>query len=179
MITFYLIQQVEGKAKVKFGEMVSLDHVKSSFSVVMKPRPDGSRPLVILLLALFGLYTLSKQGEKKIWTPYVKKKFIWSDETVFNDWVSEFNSLANILASVASGLLMPLFSRVVNDFVLILVCLTSLLLNMFITLTADVLWVLYFAAVAQMFQELTGTPIRAMLTKIVSSGDTGKVNESI
>ena len=170
-------QETKDKKHVKWMQMFSLEHVKSSFSVVFKRRPDGSRHFVAMLVLLFGLHSLASNGVQSITTPYIKQHFAWSDDITLNNWLATFGSIGTVLSAIGIGLILPLLSQVLkfNDMVITQICLVSFLGGLMITLSAKVPWVLYIAAGVQMFAMLTTTAIRAALTKIVSSDDTGKV----
>ena len=144
---------------------------------MFKERPDGSRHFVAMLVLLFGLHSLATNGSQSIMTPYIKEHFVWSDETTLNNWLATFGSIGTVLSAVAIGLFLPLLSQVfkMSDIVITQICLVSFLGGLTITLTAKVPWVLYIATGVQMFGMLTTTAIRAALTKIVASDDTGKV----
>ena len=157
--------------------MCSLEQAKASFAVVFKPRPDGSRSLIILLVLLFGLYFLVGLGPMNIMTPYIKMEFPWGDEVKLNNWLATYSTVGTVLQTFAVGLLLPLFSQIFkwSDMTITLLSLVSMLGGLVITLMAKVSWVLYISALVQMFSMMTTTVLRSALTKLVSSEDTGKV----
>lgn len=157
--------------------MCSLEQAKTSFAVVFKPRPDGSRSLIILLVLLFGLYFLVGLGPMNIMTPYIKMEFPWGDEVKLNNWLATYSTVGTVLQTIAIGLLLPLFSQIFkwSDMTITLLSLVSMLGGLIITLMAKVSWVLYISALVQMFSMMTTTVLRSALTKLVSSEDTGKV----
>ena len=114
-------------------------------------------------------------------TPYIKLTFPWDDENVLNTWLATFGSIQTIIGALSLGLLLPLLSNVLklNDLLITLICLLSMLAGLVITLSAKVPWVLYIAAVVQVGNQMTTTVLRSVMTKVVSCQDTGKVSKKI
>ena len=114
-------------------------------------------------------------------TPYIKLTFPWDDENVLNTWLATFGSVQTILGALSLGLLLPLLSNVLklNDLLITLICLLSMLAGLVITLSAKVPWVLYIAAVVQVGNQMTTTVLRSVMTKVVSCQDTGKVGKKL
>ena len=156
--------------------MFSFEHVKNSFSVVFKRRPDGSRHLIAMLVLLFGLHSLSCSYQS-VKTQYIKVVYPWGDDTTLNTFVATLGSVETALGAIALGIFLPLFSQVLklNDMVITLICFVSFLGGLNTILLARVPWVLYIASAVQMFYQMTTTPIRSALTKIVDKNETGKV----
>ena len=156
--------------------MFSLDHVKDSFKVVFKKRADRSRRLIVILVLVFVLHCLL-MATTQIRTQYIKVYFTWADTTILNSWVARLNSVETALNAVATALFLPLLSQVfkLNDMVIALICVVSSFMGMSVLLMARAPWVLYIAITIQMFTSCTSTAIRAALSKIVQSQDTGKV----
>ena len=148
---------------------------------MFKTRPDGSRHLVVILVLLFGLFFFCSNVIYTIMTPYIKLTFQWDDENVLNTWLATFGSVQTILGALSLGLLLPLLSNVLklNDLLITLICLLSMLAGLVITLSAKVPWVLYIAAVVQVGNQMTTTVLRSVMTKVVSCQDTGKVSKKI
>ena len=74
---------VSGKQKPRamtFRSVFSLEHIKNSFGVVFKPREDGSRHFIVLLVASFAIYTYANTGTILINLPYAKQQFIWAGD---------------------------------------------------------------------------------------------------
>ena len=167
------------KKEIKCLDVFSLRHVKSSFLVMFKTRPDGSRHLVVILVLLFGLFFFCSNVIYTIMTPYIKLTFQWDDENVLNTWLATFGSVQTILGALSLGLVLPLLSNVLklNDLLITLTCLLSMLAGLVITLSAKVPWVLYIAAVVQVGNQMTTTVLRSVMTKVVSCQDTGKVGK--
>ena len=114
-------------------------------------------------------------------TPYIKLTFQWDDENVLNTWLATFGSVQTILGALSLGLLLPLLSNVLklNDLLITLICLLSMLAGLVITLSAKVPWVLYIAAAVQIGNQMATTVLRSVMTKVVSCQDTGKVGKKI
>merc|ERR1712212_65731 len=75
------------KKPMTCSSVFSLEHVKNSFSVVFKPREDGSRHLIVLLVLTFAIYTYANIGQtQNINLSYVKLQFPWSGDVEFNNW---------------------------------------------------------------------------------------------
>ena len=72
-----------------FRSVFSLEHVKNSFSVVFKPRDDGSRHLIVLMVLAFAIYTYANTGTILIQVPYIRHEFPWA--SLVGEYFQNFN----------------------------------------------------------------------------------------
>jgi len=175
---------VSGKQKPRamtFRSVFSLEHIKNSFGVVFKPREDGSRHFIVLLVASFAIYTYANTGTILINLPYAKQQFIWAGDIQFNNWWAIYFSVTQICQAVGIGAVMPIFTQFLkmNDLVITTVCVISFILGLITTSLAHNAHVLYVAAGLQVFASLATTSIRAALSKIVHRKDIGKIFASV
>ena len=156
-----------------------MENLKSSFTVALKKREDGSRHFIVMLILMFGFYGLCSMGIGIVSFPYIKQQFIWKSTDFFDEWYATYSSLSSIANVLAVCMLLPLFTNCfrLNDMSITTTCLISFLSSIVITLLAKKnANILYLALVFRMLADMTTIAVRSALTKVVGPNDIGKVS---
>jgi len=175
--------QTDGAEKpaMTFLNVFSFKHLKSSFSVLFRWRPDGSRHFICILVLLFGMYTFASNGANNINISYIQQSFLWGDGDAFNLWYSKFSSTNTVLTVVALGILLPIATRILklNDLVITTFCLTCYIAGLCTIMLAKDVNLLFLSSAFNMFHSLTTTTVRSALSKIIVADDIGKIFASV
>ena len=151
-----------------------------SFGVAFQKRDGGLRHIVIILIALFGLYGFANNGISSINIQYARARFTWEDGSDdFNEWWASLQSIGTVFNLFAIGVLMPIMTQVLKlkDLTIVSFCILSSLAGIMTFLIAKVAVLLYLANFLRMFSDVVTVGIRSTLTKIVGQQDVGKVRE--
>ena len=149
-----------------------------SFGVAFQKRDGGLRHIVIILIALFGLYGFANNGISSINIQYARARFTWEDGSDdFNEWWASLQSIGTVFNLFAIGVLMPIMTQVLKlkDLTIVSFCILSSLAGIMTFLIAKVAVLLYLANFLRMFSDVVTVGIRSTLTKIVGQQDVGKV----
>ena len=152
-------------------------HLVDSFCAAFQHREFGMRHVVIILVALFALFSIIYSSGSTIDYSYAKKKFEWSSSAETAEWWSTYGSFGSALNIIAIGLLAPGLSKFLHfsDMLIVTMACTLWYVGVIVILLAEVKEVLYLAKFLTMFSDVTTIGIRSALTKIVGSGDVGKI----
>lgn len=152
-------------------------HVVASFKCMFKRRELHMRHVVVMLVVMFGLYSVISAGAQTIDYSYIRKKFIWEDNSEIPKWWSNYTSIGSILNVLAIAVLAPTMSKIlgISDMFIVAFALTLHFFGFIVILVAEVKEVMWLARVLSMFSDVTTIGVRAALTKIVGGNDVGKI----
>ena len=85
--------EIPKQNEITLSSMLNINHPKESFQAVLKKRDGGIRHVVVMLVLLFGLYTLQCMGVKMISVSYTRNEFVWVSTNTFNEWWSSYSSI--------------------------------------------------------------------------------------
>ena len=168
----------QNEVKPSCASIFSCGHMKQSFGVAFKKRDGGYRHIVIILISLFGFYSLANNGIGTINIPYARARFKWEDGSDdFNEWWARLQSIGTVFNLFAIGVLMPIMTQILKfrDLTIVIICVLSTLTGITTILLANVAELLYLAYFLRMFSDVVTVGIRSALTKIVGEMDVGNV----
>ena len=161
---------------IRIGDIFNFRNIIESFKVAFRKREGGIRHIVIILIALFGMYNFSN-GISNININYAKKRFQWNTTDEFTETWSIVQSASTGFNLFAIGVIMPFMTQVLKmrDLSITAVCVSSSMLGVTTILLAHKYQLLYLAYFLRMFSDVVTVGIRSALTKIVGQNDVGKV----
>ena len=112
-----------------------------SFGVAFQKRDGGLRHIVIILIALFGLYGFANNGISSINIQYARARFTWEEGSDdFNEWWASLQSIGTVFNLFAIGVLMPIMTQVLKlkDLTIVSFCILSSLAGIMTFLIAKV-----------------------------------------
>ena len=172
-----LEKEEKSKKQATLSQIFSFKHIRESFGVAFKSRQGGVRHVILILISMFGLYTVAN-GISNINIQYARAKFEWTNGTdSFNEEWAQLQSIGTVFNLFAIGGLMPIMTQVLklNDLSITAICVLSSMAGITTILLAENFMVLYLANFLRMFSDVVTVGIRSALTKIVGEKDIGKV----
>ena len=148
----------------------SLNHIKSSFTVVAKKRDNNKRFYFLLYSAILFSGHLSYAGEHGIAYNYVRTRYGWE----VNKY-SDYSSITHIVDTVGQACVIPLINYfVLSSSNLVPVLLSTLTARHLIKALASEPWMLYLSSFVDFMGHYGFTLSKALATNCVEVSELGK-----
>ena len=187
LYTVFLLRSSQTSNKnISCGNIFSFKGILGSVSTVFKKRENGVRHIIILLIFTSCLCEFT-WGTRFVGIDYyyIRRKFSWP-EVAENPsfpvtWLSQFYTIVDVPQTLAVFIIVPFLTNVfhVHDAVISTLghlCLMVGVINIALATNRNML---YLNAALGIFIPTQTPSMRAMLSKIVESGEVGKVSTSL
>ncbi len=130
--------RIVGKGE-KFGDFFKLDNVRRTLSAGLRPREEGRRHVVWLLIVIYGCIEFVSEGETIVDSLYIRDRHSFDDYDDFSDWWLIFYILFMTWGLLALGLMVPVMKQIYHlcDPVIIAVTAVGTFLRSLTFLLAD------------------------------------------
>ena len=151
--------------------MVSPRNVIDSFKTTFKKRPGKKNIYLQCMLLVMLSYMMSRMAEIFCQFMYTKRMFQWEMDTY-----SYYDMIRTIITNIGTFFIMPIFHYFnVNDNIIILTSLTSLMSSTIVRALAKTETIFYASTLFGMVGHIQSAPIRAQISRCVAPEELGKV----
>jgi len=152
-------------------------NVLESFKVLVKKRPNNLMHIVIILLVCYQISFFCFNGLTHVDYLYMRRKFDFPSEDDLIGFYTHLLSYKSIINTFSMLIILPIAVKTFkfSDMSLTMISFTACIIKVLIYCFAENKNVLYAVLAVAVFDQLFNMPLRSSMSKIVGSGEVGKV----